>query len=103
MPDIHSLEHNFKRKRRLSKTRICIVLILVISKVLQCRFALSKLHPLLGYAASLEGSDQIKCFLIPTEMHLPSEMMSLRLEPLKVSPESRPSYVVRKKLGSCHS
>ena len=50
-----------------------------------CRFTLSKLHPLLGYAASLEGTDHITSTLEPIGMHLPSEMMSLRLEPLRVS------------------
>ena len=50
-----------------------------------CSFTLSKLHPLLGYAVDLEGTDYIKSTLTPAQMHLPSEMMSLRLEPLRVS------------------
>ena len=49
-----------------------------------CSFTLSKLHPLLGYAVDLEGTDYIKSTLEPAQMHLPSEMMSLRLEPLRV-------------------
>ena len=48
------------------------------------RFALSKLHPLLGVAVSLQGSDHICSTLSPIGMHLPGEMMSLQLEPLKV-------------------
>ena len=56
------------------------------------RFALSKLHPLLGVAVSLQGSDHICTTLSPVGMHLPAEMMSLQLEPLKV-PRGLPSPV----------
>ena len=51
---------------------------------LLCRFALSQVHPLLGYAAQLEGTDFIRASVTSLHMHLPSEVIFLRLEPLKV-------------------
>ena len=63
--------------------RDCILEIWFFTSVY--RFALSKLHPLLGYATGLEGTETIRSSITPYHMHLPAEMMTLQLEPLKVT------------------
>ena len=49
-----------------------------------CRFAFSRLHPLLGRAVDLQSANHVQSSIIPLSMHLPAEQVTLRLEPMKL-------------------